>query len=155
MREALKTFSQKVVSLAYEPRNVGSLKNPDGHGRVAGQCGDTMEIYIKMKGKIIDPIGFLTDGCGATLACGSATTELAKGKTPYEAGKITPQAVIKYLDGLPASHLHCAVLAVQTLRKALENLDKSGISKNKSHKLNKEDKPCQEETEQDPQEWVR
>jgi nitrogen fixation NifU-like protein len=122
MEEALKTFSKKVVSLAYEPLNVGSLKNPDGHGRITGQCGDTMEIFIKKKGKRIDNIRFLTDGCGATLACGSGVTELAKGKTISEAESIDTLSLLRYLEDMPASHEHCLILAVKALHQALKDL---------------------------------
>ncbi len=122
MNEFSKTFSDKVVSLAYEPSNVGSLENPEGHGRISGSCGDTMEIYINAKGERIEEITFLTDGCGATLACGSAVTELAKGKTIREAETIDVLSVLEYLDDLPPSHEHCAVLAVKTFHCALKSL---------------------------------
>jgi len=72
-------------------------------------------------GDNISEATFLTDGCGATLACGSVVTELVRGKSGYEALKITVQDVIGYLDGLPASHVHCAVLAVQALHDAIKN----------------------------------
>jgi len=119
---ASEPYSDKALTLAYEPLNVGEMKNPDGFGCIKGPCGDTMLIFLQIIDGKISEATFLTDGCGGTLACGSAITELAKGKTPYEAAKISPKAVIKYLDGLPASHLHCAVLAAQTLHKAFENV---------------------------------
>ena len=122
MEEASKVFSDKVVTLAYAPRNVGAIVNPDGHAHISGSCGDTMEIFIKMKGKILENITFLTDGCGATLSCGSAITELGKGKTYSEAKSIGVLSLLRYLDDLPASHEHCALLAVNTLQKALKDL---------------------------------
>jgi len=122
LEEASEIFSEKVVSLAYEPINVGSLENHDGHGRITGSCGDTMEIYIKMKDGKIDIIKFQADGCGVTMACGSAVTELAKGKTLSGAESIGVLDVLTYLDNLPASHDHCALLAVNTLQKALKGL---------------------------------
>jgi len=135
---ASEAYSDKVLTLAYEPLNVGEMENPDGFGYVKGFCGDRMAIFLKLTDRKISDAKFLTDGCGATLACGSAVTELTKGKTPYEAAKITPQAVIKYLDGLPASHLHCAVLAAQALQAAIENLqtskEKQGKQKASMHK---------------------
>lgn len=121
MGKASELYSDKVLTLAYEPINVGEMENPDGFGHVKGPCGDTMLVFLRVTDGTISDAKFLTDGCGATVACGSAVTELARGKTPYEASKIQPQYVVRYLKGLPASHLHCAVLAVQTLRKALEN----------------------------------
>ena len=122
MNEFSKTFSDKVVSLTYEPLNVGSIENPDGHARISGPCGDTMEIFISTKGERLEKITFLTDGCGATLACGSAVTELAKGKTIPEAETIDVLSILEYLDDLPPSHEHCALLAVKTLCQALKDL---------------------------------
>ena len=125
MGKASELYSDKVLTLAYEPINVGEIENPDGFGYVKGSCGDTMLVFLMVADGTISDAKFLTDGCGATLACGSAVTDLARGKTPYEASKIQPQSVVRYLEGLPVSHLHCAVLAVQALRKALEDAKQS------------------------------
>jgi nitrogen fixation NifU-like protein len=122
MGEASEPYSNKVLSYAYDPINIGEIKNPDGQGIVKGDCGDSIFITIKLKKYKINQIRFLVDGCGAAIACGCAVTELAKEKTPYEASKITPQEVIRFLDGMPVSHTHCAVLAVQALQKALDDL---------------------------------
>lgn len=121
MGEREEIYSDKVIALAYEPLNVGRVKKPDAESKVQGNCGDQMEISFKVEKDIISEIRFLTDGCGATLACGSAITELAKGMTPYQASKIYPQNVVAYLDGLPSSHLHCSVLAVNAMQNALKN----------------------------------
>ena len=132
MGNAGEQYSEKVLTLAYEPLNVGEIENPDGSSRVQGSCGDNMDVSLKLDNTIIAEVKFLTDGCGATLACGSAVTELAKGKTIYQAEKISPQEIIHFLDGLPESHVHCAVLAVQALQRALSTLinpkqQKSGV----------------------------
>jgi nitrogen fixation NifU-like protein len=121
--DGFEVYSERVIQLAYEPLNIGRIEDPDAITLVKGQCGDRMSISIKMKEGKIDVIRFLTDGCGATVACGSAVTELAKGKTPWNARKIHPQTIIQYLDGLPPSHLHCAALAVQALRQTLDQLE--------------------------------
>jgi nitrogen fixation NifU-like protein len=115
-------FSDMVLMLANEPLNVGEVENPNGFGCMKGSCGESISIFLRVTEGIISDSKFLTDGCGAILACGSAVTELIKGKTPYEAAKTYPQTIVKYLGGLPASHLHCSVIAVQALQKALENL---------------------------------
>lgn len=114
-------FSDKAITLAYEPHNVGELKDADCQAHCRGECGDSMTIYLKIAENIISDITFLTDGCGATLACGSAVTDLARGKTPLQASHISPQHIIRELDGLPSSHLHCAVLAAQCLKKAIQD----------------------------------
>ena len=128
MGESSEPYSDKVMTYAYDPVNVGEINNPDGKGRVKGDCGDSIIIYIKLKEDKISKACFLVDGCGASVASGCAVTELAQGKTPYEASKITPQEVIRFLDGMPASHVHCAVMAVQALQKTLDHL-KTHINK--------------------------
>jgi nitrogen fixation NifU-like protein len=128
-------FSDKVLDLAYEPTNVGEIEDADAVGFVKGDCGDRMAIFLKMDRGKIKKATFLTDGCGATIACGSAVTELIRNKSSYEAIKIYPQMVIRYLDGLPTSHVHCAVLAVQTVHEALENLKKRNECKNSNKVL--------------------
>jgi len=120
--EINETWSEKALALAQAPVNLGEMKDHDGVSLVRGPCGDRMAIWIKLEGRVIDEISFLTDGCGATLAAGSAVTELARGCTAFKARSITPQAVIAFCEGLPASHTHCAFLAVQTLNKALDSL---------------------------------
>ena len=80
-----------------------------------------MEFYVKVKDGNITEINFMTDGCGSSIACGSMTTRLAKGKTADDAMKITNQDVFDALDGLPEDYAHCAKLAVDTLHKAILN----------------------------------
>lgn len=122
MGDASERYSDKVLTLAYEPLNVGEMVDPHCIGRVKGECGDTMLIFLRFEENKISEATFLTDGCGATLACGSAVTELAKGKTLSEAESIDTLSLLRYLDDMPASHEHCLILAVKTLHKALKDL---------------------------------
>jgi nitrogen fixation NifU-like protein len=64
---------------------------------------------------------FWTDGCGSSIACGSVTTALIKGKSISEALGIDSDFILNALDGLPKSDAHCAKLASKTLRKAIKN----------------------------------
>jgi len=123
MEEALKIYGAKVVELWRSPRNRAAIRNPEGHARITGPCGDTMEVYLKMRDGRIERATFLTDGCGPTLASGSAVTDLARGKTPAEALKIDRKTVLEALGGLPEESRHCAQLAVMTLAKAIEDYD--------------------------------
>ncbi|RKY77007.1 iron-sulfur cluster assembly scaffold protein [candidate division KSB1 bacterium] len=123
MGQSSERFSDKVLEFAYDPLNTGEIEDPDGTGFAKGECGDSMTIFLKTEKNKIKEARFLADGCGATLACGSAVTELVKDKSLFNAKNIYPQTVIRFLDGLPASHTHCSVLAVQALRKALDDID--------------------------------
>ena len=116
----LKGFSEKFKIEVLNPQNIGKIDDPDSYVRVTGVCGDTIEMYLSVKGgKIID-IKFLTNGCGATIACSSYTTRIAKGKSIKSAFKIKPKDVDNYFEGIPDEHKHCAKLAVITLRAALK-----------------------------------
>ena len=95
------------------------MNNPDGTAVVKGQCGDTMEMCLRIKDKKISEILFFTEGCGITVVCGSVTTELAKGRGIKDVLKISPANVIDELHDLLGSGSHCAILAVNTLHKAL------------------------------------
>lgn len=113
-------YSMKVIEHFMSPRNVGSMKDPDGVGQYGDlKCGDSLTIYIKVKDNIIDKISFLVFGCTAAIATSSMVTEMAKGKTLDEAKAITEKQLIDALDGLPDSKLHCSVLGVKALRAAV------------------------------------
>ena len=114
-------YTARTIEEAYNPKNVGALKNHDGLAILTGPCGDTMQIQIKIEGDIITDSKFITDGCGASIACGSILTELVKGKTIGEAFKVEEKDVLSVLGGLPPDNLHCPVLAVNTLRAALDD----------------------------------
>jgi Mrp family chromosome partitioning ATPase/NifU-like protein involved in Fe-S cluster formation len=112
-------FSNTVIYLVRSKVNVGVLENPDAQGNFLGSCGDRMQIHLKLINDRILDAKFLADGCGATLACGTMITKMASSKTLEDAGKITSEELIEALDGLPDDHLHCAELAVMTLREAI------------------------------------
>lgn len=112
-------FSAKVLAEAREPHNMGVMDQFDGYGLVFDSCGDTMEIFVRLDGERIQEASFMTDGCGPTVACGSLLTRMVQGKSLAEAAAIEAAEVIIALDGLPPEHIHCATLAVNTLREAI------------------------------------
>ncbi len=125
----LKGFSEKFKIEVLNPQNIGKIDDPDSYVRVTGVCGDTIEMYLSVKGgKIID-IKFLTNGCGATIACSSYTTRISKGKSIESAFKIKPKDIDNYFEGLPDEHKHCAKLAVITLRAVLKEYAKKQLRK--------------------------
>lgn len=121
MEDMRRTYSEKVIDHFLNPRNLGEIPDADGFGSITGPCGDTMEIWLRMKEDRVVNATFWTDGCGTTIAAGSMITELAKGKAVGEALKITQQDVLKALGGLPEESLHCALLAATTLREAVRD----------------------------------
>ena len=114
-----KNYSKKTIEYANKPLNTGRMNDPSGAAWIKGLCGDIMEIYLIIKNNKIIEAKFFTNGCGATLACGSAVTELAKNKTIDKVLSISPKKIINHLEGLPIENIHCAILAVSTLHKAI------------------------------------
>lgn len=109
------------------PRNVGEIENASGIGTVGNpKCGDIMRMYILVdeKTKIITDCKFKTFGCGAAIATSSIATELIKGKTIFEAVKITNNAVVEALDGLPPIKIHCSLLAEEAIHSAIADYSK-------------------------------
>jgi len=120
-QELEKVYGKTVVDHALMPKNLGAMSSADGFGRVTGPCGDTMEIWLKVKGNTIIAATFDTDGCLTTLASGSVLTRLVTGKSVPSALRISQQGVLDVLGGLPSDSEHCALLAVSTLREAIKD----------------------------------
>ncbi len=115
-------YSEEVMNHFKKPHNLGDMKNADGHGTVGNpQCGDMMEIFIKVKDNKIVDIKAKTFGCVAAIATSSMITDLAKGKTLEEAEKLTTRDIANELKGLPPAKLHCSVLAADALKNAIKD----------------------------------
>ncbi|TKJ42841.1 iron-sulfur cluster assembly scaffold protein [candidate division TA06 bacterium B3_TA06] len=114
--------SDTFLDHAWEPQNVGEVENADVSVSYTGPCGDTICVSLREQNGRIHEIRFLTDGCEATLACSSAMTVLAWGKSLAEAVGITASSIKSFLGGLPKEHEHCAALAAAVLHQALVEL---------------------------------
>ena len=125
-------YSAKVMEHFATPHNVGKIEDADGVGEVGNaKCGDIMKMYIKVKDGIITDAKFNTYGCAAAMATSAMATEMIKGKPIADALKLTNQAVVEALDGLPAVKIHCSVLAEEAIKAAIKDYyDKNGIAYN-------------------------
>lgn len=121
MTEMKKFYSETVIDHAMHPRNLGEFPKADGFSSITGSCGDTMEIWLKITNNKINKAMFLTDGCAATIACGSMITEMITGKEILEAQKISQDDLLAALDGLPKNNEHCALLATITVKEAIKD----------------------------------
>ena len=115
-------YSEKVLEHFKNPQNMGEIKNADGMATVGNPvCGDIMRLYIKVKDNRLEDVKFQTLGCAAAIASSSMLTVMAKGKTLEEAKKISREDVARELGDLPPSKIHCSILAVDALKKAIED----------------------------------
>lgn len=116
-------YSEKVLKHFKNPHNQGKIENPTVVGNAGSEiCGDTMSLYLIVDNDIIKDVKFETLGCAAAIASSSVLTDLVKGKSLDEAMKITKQAVVDELNGLPENKVHCSLLAVDALRSAIEKI---------------------------------
>lgn len=104
------------------PRNPGELANANAVAEEANPvCGDRLRLSLRVHNGRIEATRFLAYGCPATLACGSALTELIEGKSVEEARALTRDQVVKAAGGLPPRKHHAAALAIETLNSALDS----------------------------------
>ncbi len=123
-------YSDKVMEHFTNPQNVGEIENASGCGTVGNAvCGDIMRVYLDIDDNgVIQDAKFKTFGCGAAVATSSMATELVKGKSIYDALKVTNKAVMEALDGLPPVKVHCSLLAEEAIHAALwDYAEKHGI----------------------------
>ena len=113
--------SSQALERFERPRNYGPLESFDGHARITGPCGDTMEFWLQVRQRHIVEASFTTDGCGPSRAAGSMAIELAIGKPLTEAAQIEQAHILTALGGLPEESQHCALLASNTLKAAIND----------------------------------
>ncbi len=115
------SYSETFKDHLAHPRNAGELADADAVAEELNPvCGDRLRLSLRLHDDRIEAARFLAYGCPATLACGSALTELLTGMTIADAALITRQHLVQALDGLPARKQHAAALALETLRAALD-----------------------------------
>jgi len=113
--------SLRYLEMAFRTDRREIIERPDGYGKRTGECGDTVEMFLTVRGGRIASGSFDTDGCMSTNACANMVAELAEGKSLEKAWEISTEDVIKYLETLPSENIHCAQLAVGAFYLALAN----------------------------------
>lgn len=148
-----RAYHEKVIDHYSRPRNVGSMVKTDvdvGTGLVgAPACGDVMKLQIRVdpETNTISDVKFKTFGCGSAIASSSYLTELVRGMSLEEAGKIknteiaqelclppvkrmflsTAAARLPFpyvfpsLTDSPPSSVHCSMLAEDAIKSAISN----------------------------------
>lgn len=118
-------YSTQVLDHFEHPRNAGAIADADASARIENPaCGDILELTLKVDGDRIAEIRFRAKGCVAALACGSALTELVRGKSINEARKLSREELLRAVGGLPQASSHASHLAMDALQAVLQQLSK-------------------------------
>jgi nitrogen fixation NifU-like protein len=116
-------YSTQVLDHFQNPRNPGTVANPDASVRVENPaCGDVLKLTLRVAAGRIEEIRFLAQGCVPALACASLLTELVQGKTIAEARQLRREELIRAIGGLPQASTHASHLAMDTLAALLKQL---------------------------------
>jgi len=125
-------YSAELLDHFQNPRNAGEIEAPDRTARLENPaCGDILELSLKLENGLektkledrrIAEIRFRAKGCVPAMACGSAITELAKGKTVEAARLINREELVQKVGGLPQASDHASHLAMDTLQAVLQQL---------------------------------
>jgi nitrogen fixation NifU-like protein len=116
-------YTAAVLDHFKNPRNAGDVSGATATVEVQNPvCGDILRLSMRVENGHIAEAGFKTQGCVAAIACSSLLTELVRGATPDEAGRITPAQISGALGGLPPATLHGAQLACDALAALLKQI---------------------------------
>ena len=114
-------YSDKLLDYFQNPRCVGEIPDASAIAEVSNPvCGDVMKLWVKVDGDMIVDAKFKAQGCSAAIATSSYATEMLIGRNIDSARKISKQDIADALGGLPASKIHCSVLASDAIREALK-----------------------------------
>ncbi|MCG8336336.1 MAG: iron-sulfur cluster assembly scaffold protein [Proteobacteria bacterium] len=125
----LQKHSNQFLKMAFDYKRHEKVYQPDGYGKNTGDCGDTVEISLTTKKKIIQHVSLGIEGCINTNACANAVAHFAEGRSVDEAWDITPEKIIDFLETLDEDSHHCAELAVGSLYLALSDFKKKPVTR--------------------------
>jgi NifU-like protein involved in Fe-S cluster formation len=115
-------YNPQIAEHIANPRNVGELDDPSGVGDVTNEvCMDRIRLTVRVEVGRISEARVQAQGCPPTTAAASALTELIIGRSLAELESIGRKDIIAALGRLPAAKMHCASLAIEAMRAAIED----------------------------------
>ncbi len=110
-----------IDDIGYESDGIGIVGSP--------ACGDMMVVWIRVDrttSRITDCV-WRTFGCASAIASTSMMSVMATedgGMTLSDGKRLSPEAILERLGGLPDRKYHCSVLGHQALREAILDYEK-------------------------------
>ena len=117
-------YSQTLLAHFRRPHNLGRLDAPHAAHEVLNPlCGDRIRLELAVGEGAIAEVRFRGDACAICIAAASVMTELVRGRTPAQAGRITGDELLAALDApVPEARLPCLLLPLEALAGCLLQL---------------------------------
>ena len=113
-------MSPELIDHFRNPRNVGELPAPAITIEVSNPiCGDILRLSALVEDGRIAQSRFKVRGCTASIAAGSALTELIAGRDRSALGALTAADVDRAVGGLSNESKHAAALCADAMRALL------------------------------------
>ena len=110
-------MSPQLLDHFRNPRNVGELPPPAITIEVSNPiCGDMLRLSALVADGRIVQAGFKVRGCTASIASGSALTELSDGRDREELALLRADDVERAVGGLSNESKHAAALCADAVR---------------------------------------
>lgn len=116
----------------YKDDFIAIYRNPMKYGAIPeythvlegnnGSCGDTIKIYVKMNGEVIERVGFEGKGCVISIVSTSLLLSYLEGKTLKDLSELD-EGDMYLLTGIDLSmnpsRKKCMMLSLETMKKLL------------------------------------
>lgn len=111
-------MSPQLIEHFRNPRNVGELPAPAITVEVSNPvCGDILRLSALVEEGRVARSGFKVRGCTASIAAGSALTELVTGRDKAALQSLAAADVEQAVGGLSNESKHAAALCLDAVRK--------------------------------------
>jgi len=116
-------YSSQVLDHFQNPRNAGDVEQPHAVVQIENPaCGDVLRLSARIEDGRFAEVRFRAKGCVPAMACGSALTELVRGKSLEEARQLKSEELIDTVGGVPEASTHAGHLAMDALKALLRKL---------------------------------
>ena len=110
-------YSAKLLEHFQNPRHVGDLEDADLRVEVSHPiCGDVLRLSARVREGRIEAVRYLARGCTASIAVGSALTEILLGRQTGQLDSVSRPQVEEAVGGLSNESKHAAVLAIDAVK---------------------------------------
>jgi nitrogen fixation NifU-like protein len=113
-------FTERLLEHFKHPKNVGELPPPAITVEVSNPaCGDILRLAVRFEYDVLAEVRYKVRGCTASIAAGSALTELLAGQKRQAVALLKTGDIEDALGGLPPESKHAAVLCRDAVKALL------------------------------------